>query len=168
MIVLQTFWQLLFLKNTPETIPYSRYLLGVTLALHLLLGLGLGSIGQPIATALASAVVGTALLVGSSYLLLMLHGMRNRFVQAATAAAGCEILLGVLTLPIDIWLFPADKANAQLVLLLWLMLMGWNVAVIAHIWRHAVTVPKWQSFLYAIAYVIVSIALALLFQAPEG
>jgi hypothetical protein len=52
--------------------------------------------------------------------------------------------------------------------MLTLLLLGWYVAVFAHIWRHALGVPRWRGFLFALGYVIISITLTSLIQAPEG
>lgn len=168
-VVGQAFWQILLLRKSPATIPYSDFLLGTALLLQLLLGSGFWIIiNRPVAEALSLALLGIGLAVGATYLLLSLYGMRSRFVQTATAIAGCELLLGVIALPINIWLFSVDKANAGPPGMLSLILIGWNVAVVAHIWRHALDVTKALGFLFAIGYVIISTTLYLLIQAPEG
>src|SRR5512138_2508847 len=113
-LLLQTFWQILLSRKSPETVPYSPLLLGVALILHLLFGLGLGVVNQPLATMIVSALLSTGLLAGCSYLLLAFHGMLNRFVQTMTAAAGCEIILSVIALPLDFWLSTVDHADALL------------------------------------------------------
>jgi len=39
------------------------------------------------------------------------------------------------------------------------MVIGWNVAVAAHIFRHALSVSTGLGFLYSIAYLIIAITL---------
>lgn len=168
LIVLQAFWQILLLKKSPETIPYSPLLLTTALMLHLLVGIGGGLINLAGDVALIQAALGTLLLVGFTYLLMMFHGLGNRLVQTMTALAGCEFLIGLMGLPLSVWIVSVDKANLALPVMLTLLLLGWYVAVFAHIWRHALEVSKWRGFLFAIGYVIISITLTSLVQAPEG
>ena len=163
LLLLQAFWQILLLRKSPETIPYSRFLLGFTLILHLLIGISFGVINQPVTTALIFATSGTGLVVSGTYLLLALYGVRSRLLQTVTAMAGCESLIGLMALPVNVWLHSVDKANAALPGMLSLLLLGWNMAVVAHIWRHALSVQLWLGYLYAIGYVIVSFLLASLF-----
>lgn len=167
-ILLQAFWQILLLRKSPETIPYSQFLLGVILVLHLLMGFGGALITLSVGLALGYAALGTALLVAYAYLLLMLYGMGNRWVQTATVLAGSEIFISLLALPLSVWLTSVDKADMALPALLSLLLLGWLVAVVAHIWRYALGVPKWLGFLFSVAYVIISISVTSLIQAPEG
>lgn len=161
-MLLQAYWQILMLRSSPETIPYSHFLLGITLAFHLLIGIAFGISTQSVSKALLSATLGTVLVVGVSYLLLTLHGVRNRLSQTVSAMAGCEVLIGLMALPVNIWMLSVDKAYAAPPALLALLLVGWNVAVVAHIWRHALGLEKWHGFLYAIGYVIITFTLALL------
>ncbi len=167
-MILQAFWQILMFRKSPETITYSPSLLSIVLVLHLLLGAGTGLLNLSADLALIQAAIGTLLLVGFSYLLLMLHGLGNRQVQTMTAMAGCEIVIGVLSLPVTTWFLAAGKDQKALPALLSLLILGWYVAVIAHIWRHALGAPKWLGYLYAIAYVLISIHLTSVIQAPEG
>ena len=167
-IILQAFWQILLLRKSPETIPHSQLLLSILLVLHLLLGVGAGLLNLSADMALIQAAIGTLLLVGFSYLLLTLYGLGNRQVQAMTAMAGCEFIIGLLSLPVTAWFLAAGKDQKALPALLSLLVLGWYVAVVAHIWRHALGVPKWLGYLYAIVYVLVSINLTSVIQAPEG
>lgn len=168
LIVLQAFWQILLLKRSPETIPYSPLLLTTALILHLLVGVGGGLINLTADVALIQAALGTLLLVGFTYLLMMFYGWGNRLVQTITALAGCEFLIGLLGLPLSVWIVSVDKTNLALPAMLSLLILGWYVAVVAHIWRHALGVSKWRGFLFAIGYVIIALTLTSLLQAPEG
>lgn len=168
LLLLQAFWQMVLLRNSPATLPYSPFLLGLALVLHLLVGIGGAFINLPAVEAVRYGVFATLLLAGFSVLLLTLYGLRSRLVQTMTAMAGCEVLIGLASVPLSIWLQNGDKANMGLPALLALLLVGWYVAVVAHIWRHALGVTKSLGFLFAIGYVILTFALSSQFQAPEG
>lgn len=167
-ILLQAFWRILMLRESPQTMPYSHFLLGIVLGLHLLAGIGMGAIDLPIDEAIISAAMATLLAVVATSLLLSLFRHGNRMVQTVTALAGCDLIISLVALPIYYWLAHVDKANADIPALLLLLLLGWNVAVTAHIWRHALGVTKILGFLFAIGYVIIAITLATLIGAPEG
>lgn len=167
-LLLQAFWQLLSLRNSPQAMPHSRFLLMLLLALHLLLGIGFGTLSQPLAESLLPAALATLLVVVLSYLLLALYGVLNRLVQTLIALAGCEVLLGLMSLPFNLWFHAVEQKNAALPALFLLLLVGWNIVVAGHIWRHALGVPKWLGLLFAIGYVILSITLASLLGPREG
>lgn len=168
MILLLAFWRILLLREPPHTVPFSHPLMGCVLLLHLLSGIVLLSIGLPLDGALLSAALSTLLLVAASWLLLTLFRRGARVVQSVTALAGAELLLNIIGLPVNYWFVAVEKSNAGPPALLMVVLLGWNVALIAHVWRHALDVSKLQGVLYAIAYVILSVTLATLIGAPEG
>lgn len=167
-MLLQAFWQILLLRSSPQTIPYSTTLLGITLLLHLLMGVVFGAINQPLSESIAPAALGTLLVAGFPYLLLALYGLLNRLVQTVTAMAGCEVLIGLMSLPFNLWLVSVEKSSAALPALFMLLLFGWNVVVVGYILRHALGVSKAQGLLFAVGYVSISIILSSLIQAPEG
>lgn len=166
--LMQAFWQILVLRGSPQSMPHSSFLLGILLVLHLLSGIAFGALSQPLGESMILAALGTTLVVVLSYLLLTLYGVLNRLVQTMIAIAGCELLIGLMSLPFNVWFTAVDKSNAALPALVILLLLGWNVAVVGHIWRNALGVSKWLGLLFAIGYVILTITLASLFGAPEG
>ena len=167
-MVLQAFWQILLLRKSPEIIPYSHLLLGIALVLHVLVGVGSALLNYPAELAVIQAVIGTLLLVGFSYLLLSVHGLRNRQVQTVTTLAGCELVIGLISLPVTKWFLSVGKDHRGLPALLSLLILGWYLAVVAHIWRNALGVSKGLSYFYAIAYVLISLQLTHMIQALEG
>ncbi|HEY0635692.1 MAG TPA: hypothetical protein VGE00_09935 [Gammaproteobacteria bacterium] len=164
-ILLQAFWRVLLLRVPPHVIPYSRFLLGALLLMHLLSGSALLAISRPLDEAILSATLGSAMLVVVTHLLLSLFNRGRRSVQSISALAGCEVLINLFSVPVNYWFVAAEKSNAGPPALLLMLLLGWNVALIAHVWRHALDVSKLQGFLYAMGYVILSITLASLIGA---
>jgi hypothetical protein len=162
-LLLQAFWQVVSLRRSPQIIPRSRRLLGVMLLFHLLIGAASASYYLPLGDALLVAGLGTLLLAAISHLLLAFYGVAQRSVQVITALAGCELFLGLVSLPLDFWFSSVSKADAAFPALLSLLLLGWNIAVVAHVYRHALEVSKGLGFLYATGYMLVSITLASLF-----
>ena len=163
----QVIWQIVLLRQGPQALPTSTFLLGLILAAHWLTGVALGLFVLPPVTAMLSAFIGTLMMAALVYTLLSLHRRSPRFTQTLTALAACEVLLGLISLPLTA-LFFAGAAMQDIAVMLWLLVMGWSVAVTAHIFRHALDVTMGAGILFAVAYTMISISLGGLVGTPEG
>lgn len=157
--LLKIFGQILLLRASPGELPYSQALMTQLLVAHLMVGALLAYVTPPGDEALLTAALGTLSLYGVSWLLLSLYSLTPRIAQVVSALAGCEIAIGLLSLPIYGWFFSVSKEAQALPALLLIMLFGWNVALAAHIYRQAVGVSWGMGLLYALAYIISSVAL---------
>jgi len=111
--------------------------------------------------ALAMALVDSALVAGFCWAVLRLAGKRERLVQTLTALAGTGAILGVIGLPM---LYQATRsqpveAPSGITVLAWLILLTWNLAVQAHIYRHALSTRFGIGLLVAGLYTVVAMAL---------
>ena len=158
--LIETFWSILRLRTGPQILPTSRFLLALTLLLHWMVGVGLGTFSLAPGMALASSLVGTLMVVAFVNGLLSLRGFGDRTVQTLTALAGCEVLLGALAIPLTAWFFVVPEAQRALPGLLSLLLLGWNIALAGHIFRHALGVSSGMGLLAALGYIFVSFALS--------
>jgi len=82
-----------------------------------------------------------------------------RLTQTLTALAGTGTLLGLCALPV-IQLLSSGQATGQpslLASMLWLLLFGWNLVVVAHIMRHALSVNFPVATGIAMLYTLVAI-----------
>lgn len=147
------------LRQGPQILPASTFLLALALAAHLGTGVLLGLFSLSPALALFSALAGTLIMVALVHGLLLLHRLHMRVIQTLTALAACEVLIGLLALPLTA-LFYAGGGLAELAALLSLLLLGWNVAVAAHIFRHALNVSMGMGVLFAIGYTLISMSLS--------
>lgn len=155
----RTLLSIALLKRGPQTLPSSSYLLALMLAAHLVTGVLLGLFSLSTQMALFSALVGTLMMVALVHGLLLLHRLHARVTQTLTALAGCEVLIGLLALPLTA-LYYTGGGMAELASLLSLLLLVWNVAVAAHIFRHALNVSVGMGVLFAIGYTLVSLGLS--------
>jgi len=159
---LLTIWlDICLLRAGPQDLPASRVLLGLTLASYLLISTLLSLPGYPGLTALQIAVTDLALLIAFAGSVLYLTGNIARINQTLSALAGAGTLLGLLALPLVQSLYQAqDSEQVSLpVLMLWLLLMGWNLLVVAHIIRHALSVILPIAVLVAVLYTLVAMQL---------
>lgn len=124
------------------------------LVLHWLLGLVLALFSYPVGQAAAAALIGTLLVVVLVHGALMVTGHSHRFGQAVTAMAGAEFLLGMLALVVTLWYY--SGGNEWTASAFSLLLLGWNVAVAAHIFRHALDGTPLLGIASALAYTMIS------------
>lgn len=154
----KVFWQIALLRKGPQVLPASRELMLVVLAAHWLLGVVLVVDTFSLDRALLSGLVGTLILVATVHGLLVLRHRHSRVTQTLSALAGCEVLLGLLMLPLLAMLHLGGGAQSMAALF-WLLLIGWNVAIAAHIFRHALEVKQGLGLLFGVAYIILSMTL---------
>ena len=156
---LLTLWfDICLLRAGPQDLPASRELLGLALASYALVSFLLSLPGYPLVTAVQMALVDAVLLIMFAITLLYFLGKMARLNQTLTALAGTGTLLGLLALPVMPLLLPDQEAKQQplLVSLLWLLLLGWSLIVVAHIMRHALSVNLPVAIGVAILYTLVA------------
>ena len=158
--LIESLWGILLLRKGPQILPASTFLLVPILLLHWMIGTGLGTFTLSPGRALASALAGTVMMAALVYSLLGLRGLGARALQTLTALAGCEALLGVLAIPLTAWFFAVPEAQQALPGLLSLLVLGWNIALVGHILRHALGISPGTGLIAALGYVFVSFALA--------
>ena len=130
------------LRAGPQDLPASRELLGLSLASYTLVSFLLSLPGYPLITAGQLALADVTLLVVFGTTALYASGKMARLTQTLTALSGSGTLLGLFALPV-IQLISSGQVAGQSSLLasvLWLLLFGWNLVVVAHIMRHALSV----------------------------
>lgn len=156
---LLTIWlDICLLRAGPQDLPVSRVLLGLTLAGYLAVSTLLSLPGYPAFTSLQIALVDLVLLLAFAGSVLYLTGNMARINQTLSALAGAGTLLGLIALPLVQSLYRADDAQqvSLSVLMFWLLLMGWNLLVVAHIIRHALSVILPVGIAIAVLYTLVA------------
>jgi hypothetical protein len=161
------------LRRGPQDLPYSLQLLLGVAAACVALQLGVALVRSvPLGGVFAGALLWLMFTLGALNIVLTLRGMRNRFVQAATALLGCALAFTLLSLPIALLVGdpPAsgDKMTPlQLLLgLVSLPLLIWKVVVDAHVFRHAFDIPFVSGVVIALLWIIAAMALASVSGAP--
>jgi hypothetical protein len=155
------------LRRGPQDLPYSiPALIGVAAGcVALQLGVAFAR-NLPINGVLAGAVLWLLATLGALSLILNLRGLRNRFVQAATALLGCALVFTLLSMPIALLVgeppITAEQMSPlQLILgLVSLPLLIWKVIVDAHVFRHSFDVPFLSGVVIALLWIIAAMALA--------
>ncbi|ROR34773.1 hypothetical protein [Inmirania thermothiophila] len=159
--LLRRFWGLCLLRAGPQDLPPSQVLAALATAAYLASGVALLAVeGRGTAAAVAPALADLAVMVVLLRLALAVRGVPARFRQTYTALTGSGALLGFLALPVAAVLAQAAAAGrpAPAALLAWLGLVAWSLAVIAHILRHALSVPPAVGLAGAVLYLAASMA----------
>jgi len=156
---------LCLLRGGPQDLPWSPGLLVALLAagtaLDVLVGNALDGDGNALARSLLSSLV----VLGLCWVALAMRDLRNRFVQTATALAATGIVFTLLQGGL-LWLGgPFPDAAAALTptqtIVGWLLfaLLLWQIAVTAHIVRHAADMRPGFALVLAVTWFIASMAL---------
>lgn len=145
-------------RAVPQDLPASGILLSLSLASYALVSVlvSLGSYG--LAGAVQLALLDLGLLAAFVLILLYLQSKTARIYQTLSALAGTGSLLGVFALPLVWWAQPGLQPEQVPVLLtlFWLLLLVWNLLVMAHIMRHALSSSFPVGLGVSLLYVLVS------------
>ena len=152
--LIQPFVQICLLRLKPQDLPSSGTLLALALTAHALTSIVNATVSFGLSRGVAAGVVDTALMCGLTTGLLMLRTLRERTVQTLTALAGAGSVIGVVAYPVTLWLRDSHLANepSLALSLLLLSVLGWSLAVSAHVLRHAVSAPFYIGLLIAVAF----------------
>jgi len=154
--LLNVFIGMCLLRAAPQDLPFSRFLLGITVGAYFLVGLGISLADQGMGLALLSAAVDTGLMIGLAYLGLWIRDFTPRFVQTVTALCGTGVLFELLSWPLVTALQAQGQNASSLLALMLLALFIWVIAVIGSILRHALELPLWAGIGIALLYVYTS------------
>ena len=169
-----TLWRFFFaiccFRKGPQDLPASREFLFLSL-----LGYGLGSFLLTLATqsadiAVASGLIDTALLATLCYIVLFFWRKPERWLQATTALYGTGIIFSIAAIPLSYWLarIGNDDPLVLLVFLFVISLLVWNIGVMAHIMRHALSSSFALGVLAALFYVwVITVTITSLFPQPD-
>ena len=149
------------LRRGPQDLPYSVSLLAAVAAASIVLQLGIAVVrAAPLNGVLAGALLELMFTLGALNIILTLRGLRNRFVQSATALLGCTLAFILLNVPVLLLIGEPPTTVEQLsslqvmLVLVSLPLVVWKVLVDAHIFRHSFNVPFLSGIVIALLWII--------------
>jgi hypothetical protein len=151
------FLDICLFRKGPQDVPVSAMLLKVCVLAYALSGFVVLRLSTPTSIAIPQILLDVALLTGLLHLTLSLRRHPQRFGQTLSALTGVGVLMALLALPLMIWIVQqGSDGDAVLPSMLLLGLMGWSIAIMAHILRHALNIPLWVSAVYAVGYTFLS------------
>ena len=157
-LLVKTWLDLCLLRKGPEDLPASGILLGLSLCCYVLVSLLVAAPSSGIAGAVPLALVDVGMLTVFVTALLYLQGKTARINQTLSALAGSGSLMGLLALPLVLLVDTAQPAEQVPAVLagFWLSLLIWNLFVMAHIMRHALSSSFAIGLGAAVLYALVS------------
>lgn len=171
-LIFRKFFDICLLRAGPQDLSSSTFLLGLALLFYFTIGVLLTVISMPLVEAVVLVVADIALLGGLVYVLLWANNLLGRLVRVWTALLGSGSYFELVALPLLAWQQQImDGAQAEVIsldetgvvvssLLLWLVLF-WNLIVIGHILRHALSTLFPIGVALSVAYMFISIILTL-------
>ena len=138
----------------PQDIPVSQTLLVVSLAAAILVSLAIVVVDPGVTHPVVAVSLSFLLFILFTIAVLQAFGKASRITQTLTALAGTDCVFSVLQFPLRFWIGQLDPKSPEAALpaLLTLIVVGWNLLVVAHIYRHALSTRPIGGFLVTIAY----------------
>ena len=152
-------------RGGPQDLPHQPGLLIALLVASVALDLGSAALLDLGESALGRSLFSTALLLVLCWIALAIRGLRNRYVQTATALIVCSMVFSMLIVPIAMLLgepaTPEQTLTPMQTLLAWLGLgvLVWKISVDAHNMRQAIDASFWIGFALVLSWSIADFAL---------
>jgi hypothetical protein len=157
MMQLLGFWMdLCLLRAEPQALPASRWLLGFSLAMYLLLSLTTAALSGGFVAGLQVAVLDVVLLCGFVVLLLYMVNKPRRILQTLSALAGAGCILAIPAILLLVAMNSGIGPDESSLPVFWLLLLFWNLLITAHIIRHALSSSLALGIGLSLAYILVS------------
>jgi len=153
--IVDPFIQICLLRQGPQDLPTSGILLAIALAAHTLMAVLFAAVYESAVRALLSGTLDTVLLAVLTGTVLYVQGRNARLVQTLTALAGTGAIITLISLPVSGWFLGADPESREgglAIMLLLLILVFWSIAVVGHIFRHALSAPYFVGLVLAIVF----------------
>lgn len=156
-ILWQSFFAICCFDKKPQDLPASKELCLVTVVSYLTSSFFLTLLTQTVNTALLSAIIDTTLLALLTAATLGLKGLSQRWLQVSTALFGTGFLFSIAAIPLSYLLsaLPQESPLVFLVFLFVISLLLWNIGVMAHILKHALSSSMVLAVMLALSYVCV-------------
>lgn len=155
LVLFQSFFSLCLFKARPQDFPAAGVLLFICSFGYLIASSLLAYPGHNIFTALLAGMTETVLLLLITRLLLILRKVPERWLQSAIALSGSGLIFSVMVIPLLYWRVGyTDPASPSAIFgILVLSILIWNIAVMAHILRHALSSSFALGVIVALGYV---------------
>jgi hypothetical protein len=157
--ILNSFWKICLLRLAPQDLPTSSLLLALSLLMYVLSSIVVGLVNMSPLSALLSGVVDVLIVAGLTFLLLWVRDLGVRYMQTLTALAGSGTILAVFAAPVLWWQVQQPDVLPMVSTMLMMALLTWNLVVVGHVLRHAITTKLYLGILIALVYLYVAISI---------
>ena len=157
------------LRAGPQDLPASRFLFALMLAIYTAISLVLSLIELQMPIAAVFTGLDVVLVLALAGGVLWVSDKWSRFNQTATALLGIGTLFGIAAAPLLLWQQALSGGENPLPLpsVMLMALMIWNLIVVGHIVRHALSTTMFWGIAIAMIYTFVSMSIfRVMFNAP--
>ena len=151
------FLAMCLLRKNPQDLPNSLFLLQLLALSNFLINFVINITVMPIGAALLLAFFALALVYGLTTWLLGVLNLNARLRQTLIAIFGTELIIAGPAVLLRYW-FEALEASGQQskpAVLLWLIVVIWNLIITAHIMRHSLSKSFGTGLVVSIAYTVI-------------
>ncbi len=161
---------LLFLKSTPQDLPYSFVWTAQLVVLYIVSGVVVLQTTLAPDDLYAGILLGVLVQYLFAYAVLMALNKSARLMQTYAALIGVSLLFNIISWPVFSVL--ADNAASEslksTMSLVFLLLISWEVLVKAHIFRHALEMKMFGALALSFSLFFISITLSQLLLPVEA
>jgi cytochrome b len=149
------------LRRAPQDDPLSYSALQWSIVAYVLMDLWQARASSDWPATLGMTLLDTLVMVLFAWTLLLLMKKSARLVQTLTALAGTGTVLGVVGLPLILQAArtQTEDGPAGMLVLAWLLMLVWSIAVQAHIFRHALSTGYGTGLLLAGLHTVLIVTL---------
>lgn len=156
--ILKTLVRICQFQVGPQALPDSSALIRLFGCFYFAVSLMAAALTMPLVPAVLMAGLDLAFLSGFIYVLLLVRGLSSRFSQTVLAQIGTSALIMFISIPVLAWQSWTGQPGGMSAMLMTL-LMFWNLAVMGHIFRHAISSSIFAGALLALGYLFISLML---------
>lgn len=156
--LLWVFIRICLLKERPDVLPSSVFLLGILAATNLLLGIINFLLDFDLLQSVLRTLADLSFSLAFVYLLLLAVNKSERLLQTLIAMLGVSAILSSLAFPFLV-LLPEERAALSLAGIALYGLFFWHLIVIGNIFRHALSVGFATGIVVSMVYVLTAMSL---------
>jgi hypothetical protein len=164
MPLIKLFFEICLFRRGPQDVPASKTLLGLVAAVYFIVGLIFLGLEADISDAVVQVLTEAAMMAIFLWGTLAFAGLIPRFLQSLIAMLGTDALISALAVPLVIW--SPKSPDGQFALVGLTLMMFWHLAVVANIFRHALSRSLGMGLCLAIIYVVASFRIMMMLFAP--
>lgn len=162
--IVNFFWQLCLLRQSPEGLPSSRFSTGAIFIAYLAIALGVVALtrpDQPLLTVTGTITIGISLQAGVTLLLLQFKGYSHRFNATWSALLGTNAIMLLVLLPFNFIILNSESESILMFAdsATWVCL-GWWLAIAGYIYHKSMEVSILQGSVIAFLIEFIGVIIA--------
>jgi hypothetical protein len=168
--LIRAWFDICLLRTGPQDLPASGFFLGLSLGCYIAVSFLVAAVSSGIPDGVRLALLDIGMLIAFVAALLYLQSKTERINQTLSALAGSGSLMGLFALPLVMLIDPGQSSDQVPALLagFWLLLLIWNLFVMAHIMRHALSSSFAIGLGAAVLYALVSMQVVATLFPPQA